>query len=58
MRVLKPGGVLASREMITEASFVGPEEAVDDVCLAAPSGDSSAQGAVTLIWVGISSTSS
>ena len=30
MRVLKPGGVLASREMITEASFVGPEEAVDD----------------------------
>ena len=29
MRVLKPGGVLASREMITEASFVGPEEAVD-----------------------------
>ena len=24
MRVLKPGGVLASREMITQASFVGP----------------------------------
>ena len=29
MRVLKTGGVLASREMITEASFVGPEDAVD-----------------------------
>ena len=28
MRVLKPGGVLASREMITQASFVGPEDAV------------------------------
>ena len=30
MRVLKPGGVLASREMITEASFVGPQQAVDE----------------------------
>lgn len=29
MRVLKPGGILASREMITAASFVGPEAAVD-----------------------------
>ena len=25
LRVLKPGGVLASREMVTSASFVGPE---------------------------------
>ena len=30
MRVLKPGGVLASREMVTAAAFVGPKEAVDD----------------------------
>ena len=30
MRVLKPGGILASREVITYASFVGPDEAVDD----------------------------
>ena len=30
MRVLKPGGVLASREVVTYASFVGPDEAVDD----------------------------
>ncbi len=30
LRVLKPGGVLASREVITDASFVGPEDAVDD----------------------------
>jgi len=29
MRVLKPGGVLASREVITDASFIGPSEAVD-----------------------------
>ena len=29
-RVLKSGGVLASREMITDASFVGPEGAVDE----------------------------
>ena len=30
MRVLKPGGVFASREVVTYASFVGPDEAVDD----------------------------
>lgn len=30
MRVLKPGGILASREIVTYASFVGPDEAVDD----------------------------
>ena len=30
MRVLKPGGILASREVVTYASFVGPDEAVDD----------------------------
>ena len=29
IRVLKPGGILASREMITLASFVGPSEALD-----------------------------
>ena len=34
MRVLKPGGVLASREMVTSASFVGPETAVDPVAWA------------------------
>lgn len=30
MRVLKPGGILASREVVTYASFVGPDEAIDD----------------------------
>lgn len=30
MRVLKPGGVLASREVVTYSSFVGPGEAIDD----------------------------
>ena len=34
MRVLKPGGVMASREMVTSASFVGPETAVDPVAWA------------------------
>ena len=34
MRVLKPGGVLASREMVSAASFVGPEAAVDPVAWA------------------------
>lgn len=31
MRVLRPGGILASREMITLSSFVGPSEALDPV---------------------------
>ncbi len=29
MRVLEPGGIIASREMVTESSFIGPEDAVD-----------------------------
>ena len=34
MRVLKPGGILASREMITSASFTGPAESLDPVAWA------------------------